>query len=190
MLGEGSMKLLDYDGGKLNVSEYALTIEAFKVLYDRDKSKGKDVAIAELSYVYFMCDIKSPYFGYEEAIRGIKINDSLYKKVKEDELVKVAIAKYNELSKSVEARALDSVMVGVNKMLQYFESVDLTLMNKNGTPVYSSMQLQSNIKNFGGMLKEIKKLREEIEKDSEIQGRIRGGGVLSSREKPKMKKSE
>ena len=40
--------------------------------------------------------------------------------VKEDELILGGIDKYNELCKTVEMRALDSVMIGLQKILKYF----------------------------------------------------------------------
>ena len=55
------MKLFRYEGYEVRVSPEALTLKPFKKLWDRDKSKSKERAILELSFLYFYCDPRSDY---------------------------------------------------------------------------------------------------------------------------------
>lgn len=55
------MKLFKYEGYNLTISEEALTLKPFKVLWNRDKSAHKETATQELGYIYFMEDPRSDY---------------------------------------------------------------------------------------------------------------------------------
>ena len=50
------MKLFTFEGYKLNISEEALCIKAFRELFKRDRSKNKEKAIMELGFIYFYAD--------------------------------------------------------------------------------------------------------------------------------------
>jgi hypothetical protein len=55
------MKLFKYEGYEVRVAPEALTLKPFKKLWDRDKSKTKEKATMELSFLYFYCDPRSDY---------------------------------------------------------------------------------------------------------------------------------
>ena len=55
------MNLFEISEGQLQIQPEAYALRAFKVLWDRDKTKGKDKAIIELAFVYFMTDFKSDF---------------------------------------------------------------------------------------------------------------------------------
>ena len=65
------MNLLTVNDNKVIPSAYALTILEFK-----------NLSIAELSYVYFMCDHNSPFSVYEEEKRNEEVQKSIFKKEK------------------------------------------------------------------------------------------------------------
>ena len=55
------MNLFKYEGYKVVISPEALMLKPFREIYNRDKSKSKDLAFLELSYIYFYCDPRSDY---------------------------------------------------------------------------------------------------------------------------------
>lgn len=55
------MKLFKYENYEVVVAPEALLLKPFKKLWDRDKSKSKDKAIQEMSFLYFYCDPRSDY---------------------------------------------------------------------------------------------------------------------------------
>jgi hypothetical protein len=179
------MSLLTISNNKLEISPYALSIKEFKSIWDRDTSKTKDRAVAELSYIYFMKDIKSTYLPYEESIRGERINKSLSMEVVEDEKIKNAMKTYNDLHKTMSMFILEDSYTAVNSLRAYLREVDLLEVDKNGKPKHSSTQLVANIKNISSIMRELKQLEEDMEKDI-INGkaRVRGGGIAGKREVP------
>ena len=55
------MKLFKYEAYKVTISEEALVLKPFKLIWNRDRSATKNKALTELGYVYFMCDPRSDY---------------------------------------------------------------------------------------------------------------------------------
>ena len=55
------MKLFRYEGYKVTISEEAMMLKPFRVIWERDKTKTKQTALLELGYIYFMCDPRSDY---------------------------------------------------------------------------------------------------------------------------------
>lgn len=55
------MKLFKYEGYNLTISEEAMLLKPFKVLWKRDKARNKENALQELGYIYFMEDPRSDY---------------------------------------------------------------------------------------------------------------------------------
>ena len=55
------MRLFRYENYEVKVAPEALTLKPFKKLWDRDKSRTKEKATLELSFLYFFCDIRSDY---------------------------------------------------------------------------------------------------------------------------------
>ena len=69
------MKLFKYEGFKIEVSPEALQLKPFKLIYNKDKSKNKEQAFLELSFVYFFADPRSDYqyiTDEEDRIEAIK----------------------------------------------------------------------------------------------------------------------
>lgn len=55
------MKLFKFEGYRVIVEPEALLLQPFKTIWNRDKSKSKDIANSELGYVYFFADPRSDY---------------------------------------------------------------------------------------------------------------------------------
>jgi len=87
------MKLFKYEGYNLSISEEAMVLDPFKKLWRRDKTKGKERAIQELGYIYFMEDSRSDYQMYkdrEERSTQVKLGEGLPEDWKPDKLVQEA----------------------------------------------------------------------------------------------------
>jgi hypothetical protein len=68
------MKLFKYENFKLNIAEEAFLLKPFKIIWNRDKTIYKERALAELGYIYFLCDPRSDYmFLTDEEERSAKI---------------------------------------------------------------------------------------------------------------------
>ena len=73
------MGLFDYENFKVVINPDAVIIPPFIDVWERDKSKNKLTATKELSYIYFLCDFKSPYSIYSEADRPSKVKEDFLK---------------------------------------------------------------------------------------------------------------
>lgn len=72
------MKLFKYENYEIVISEEALMLKPFRVLWNRDKTSGKSKALQELSFIYFMYDPRSDYmFIIDEEVRFNDITSSI-----------------------------------------------------------------------------------------------------------------
>ena len=159
-------------------STYALTIQDFKILYDRDKSKDKAVAIKELAYIYFYCDHNSPFAVYTADERNEEVVLSVFgdkSKWKADSKVQTACDKYTKLKETSAVKLLKSATSSVSKLQKYFEDIDLTLMDDNGKPIFNAKDLVMNLSKVGDVVSGLSKLEELVKKEEQKSSKVRGG---------------
>lgn len=93
------MKLLKYEGYKIIISEEAFALTPFKKIWTRDRSSGKDRAIAELGFIYFMTDPRSDYqyiIDEEQRKESIKEGEGLPQSWEPDKIVLEAMGFYSK----------------------------------------------------------------------------------------------
>jgi len=179
------MELFDIEGGKLMLNPTNLFIPEFKALWDRDKSKTKEQAALEISYVAFMCSMASrnPYNAYSERDRKIKItNDTI--RTEPDELIEKALVRYREFQKTANTRLLAGARNAADKLAGYFEKVDFDKVDSYGKPIYSARDLSSNLKEVGNIVKSLVLLENQVQKEQLEQQAVRGGNELGMYELP------
>lgn len=121
------MSLFNLKNNQVVIEPEVLHIPEFKTLWDRDKSKTKDSAYKELSYVFYMYDFNSPYSGTDERKRETAVKKDFIKdeKWKPDEDVLAAGIKYKELSETPLTRLLDAVKLTLDKMTDYLRGTEV-----------------------------------------------------------------
>ena len=154
--------LLTITENKVIPSAYALAIPEFKVL-----------KVNELAFVYFFTDHESPYAPYDEDEREEKLEEDL--KVKASAKVKGAIDKYKELSETSAVKLLKAARASVTKLEKYFKTVDLTMLDDNGKPIYHAKDLVSNLSNMGKVVSSLDELEELVKKQKQRENPNRGG---------------
>lgn len=120
------MKLFKYEGFEVRVAPEALTLKPFKKLWDRDKSKTKEKAITELSFLYFYCDPRSDYqyiTDEEDRLEAVKQGEGLPEDWKPDATLRAAIDFYSSFDSSA-AILLRAAQEGVEKVQKLLK--DLT----------------------------------------------------------------
>ena len=179
------MNLLTIEHNRVAVSPEALTIKAFKDIWERDNSRNKDVAVAELSFVFYTTDYKSVYLAYDADAREQKvIADVIFKKNwKPDTLVKEAQKKYAELQQTPSMALLKDAEIALDKIRYYFRNIDI-VQDVDGS---LTKTLIANIEKLGGVIKGLNMLRELVDKEITENKRLRGAGTLGMREIPKKK---
>ena len=144
-------------------SPYALLIDEFK-----------DLSIKELGYVYFMCDHRSPYSVYDWTKREEEVKESLKLK-KISSKVEGACDKYNELTETSAVKLLKAARESVRKLEVYFRTVDLTMMDDNGKPIFHAKDLINNLEKMAKVVDGLTRLEDIVKKEQQANNPTRGG---------------
>jgi hypothetical protein len=168
------MNIFNLKNNKVIIDPDKLIIPEFKSIWERDKSKDKENAFKELTYVYMLVDFKSPYQAYPEDIREIKIKEDLFKDKnwKPDDLIKSACKKYYELIETPTLRMLNSARIAVEKLSNYFK-----VSNPN------DKSYTANLEKLGKIIESLDKLEEKVKKEQTSETKVRGGGIVKERER-------
>lgn len=181
------MRLFDLKDRNVIVSPEALLIPEFQAIWKRDKTKDKLKAMRELSYVYFVCDYKSPYRSsltlnrLESMVAKDFMKDEAYAP---DPKISAAVDKYKELQKTPSMMLLDASLKTVHNLIDYLQNVDLQERDKNDRPIYKPSDVTSSLKNIGGIVESLSKVRESVEKEMSEQATLRGHRKKGNREDP------
>ena len=173
------MGLFDIKNDVIILNPDAFVIPEFHEIWEDDKKKGKPKATKILTYIYFLCDFKSPYAVYPKHERLKKLENDFLKEdylLAEQPLVKHAIAKYKEFQETPSMRLLESAKVACGKLSDYFETLDFKELDDSGKPVYQAKDVAANLKAVGGIIESLNKTEDQVKKEVTASAKIRGGG--------------
>jgi len=182
------MELFDIEGTNVVLNPDSLFIPEFKRLWNRDKTKQKDMATAEIAYVVFMHNLskENPYNAYSDRDKEGKIKNDLFgdQSWKPDKLVKEAENRYKEFQNTHSARLLHGARTAADRLAEYFENIDFTQLDNYGRPVYSAKELSSNLKDVSNIVKSLNQLQEQVEKEQLEAKTARGDSEIGTYEMP------
>lgn len=122
------MKLFNFKDLKVNIEPEALLLAPFATIWDRDKSEGKDVAMMEFSYVWFMQDLKSDFFSTtdkdERSTQVKKVLINIPKGWKPDKKVKDAEEFYRKHSNTISSNLLRDSRASLAKISETLRDPD------------------------------------------------------------------
>lgn len=171
------MKLFKYEAYKVVISEEALALKPFKVLWNRDRTVNKDKAISELSYVYFMEDPASDYqylVDRDERSKAIIEGEGLDSKWKPDKAVIEAMEFYASF-KTTSALILEDTRYAANNLRKSLRNIDLEAVDDKGKPIYTVASIISAIKQVPQLVKELAEAERSVAREmAENNGRVRG----------------
>lgn len=163
------MKLfnMDTDTYEITIDPEVLLIKEFKAILERDKSKHKTTAIAELSYIWFFADFKSDFGDIlDEDDRTTEIKSAIVGLPKSwvpDDVVKEAVVRYQKLSESVASRLLDEAKVTINNLSKYAKEASKELCSMDSEkPNHDVSKILAFIDKLPNTLSTIKKLQDEV----------------------------
>lgn len=174
--------LLIIENGLLQISPEALVIKEFKKIWNRDRSNKKDKALKELAYIYHVADYQSIYRNYHIDTRESKIRLDVFdnRDWEPDKEITAAVEKYTQLQTTLSMQLLNDVELGLTKLRDYFRDVEFE-EDENGV---AAKNFIANVKAMGDLVKGLKTLRDEVEKELTDSMQLRGGATISKRELP------
>jgi hypothetical protein len=161
--------------GAIEFAPQVLSIEPFKTLW-KNRLPNKQLAVDELSLIFFMNDVRSPYMKTEDSqrLREILLDimpDNL--KWKPDKIVKDCMEKYKELSRTPSMDSLESAWISQRKIDEFLRNVDLNEKDKNGKLVHNVKQIQMMQKDLPNSIKALQTTQRlvmtEMNEDLELQ---------------------
>jgi hypothetical protein len=172
------MDLVQIIDKKAIIREDLALIPEFKTLYTKNK---KDVADKYVSYIYFLCDFKSPYNSYTDEDKERHCKEDFLGDLPETVELKEAIRKYNEFQDTVSMRFLKAAKSGCEKIIEFCNTVDLNERDKTNRPIYKAKEFAETLKQVAAIKQNLEQLEEAVKRD-QIQGRTKGGKAISRRE--------
>lgn len=151
-------------------------LKPFKDLWKRDKTKGKEQALQELAYIYFMEDTRSDYQVYidrEERSNQIKIGEGMKDTWRPDKLVQEA-QKFYAGFKSESALLLEDIRVAITKLREFITTIDLNAVDDKGKPIYTLNTYTATIKQIPELITSLDEAERTIAKESIGGDKVRG----------------
>ena len=165
--------------GVLTVDDNLWGLEKFKKILKRDKSRNKDLALKEMLFIYYYCDIKSDYliidpkFRKEEIIKDIE----LPKDWKIDSTIQDAINFYEERSLTVIGKLYRNALQAANDISEYLANTRELLeeRDKNDKPVTTLQTIVGGISKIKTVMQDLKAAEKELIKEKiETEGKMKG----------------
>lgn len=180
------MKFFRIEDNKLVVEPEVLTVDVFTQIWKRDKTKGKDNALKDFIYIFYMGSFDSPIFFLPEDKRKDEVMKYYIKddKYKADALVVEGISTLKAVNTTPAMLLLQDSYILVDKLRGYFTSVDFKELDDNGKPIYSAKDAMASLANVGKVLESLNKLKETIHKEISEASRTKGGGTTGEFEDP------
>jgi hypothetical protein len=178
------MNLLEISRGAIVINPQALTIEEFRSIWEMDRTKDKDRAVQELSFVYFMADWQSPYKTLNEYDRRERVIKDVFRGARwmPSKEVEAAFHKYElmQAESSPSYLLLRDAREAVNKVRDFFRTVDIEGDIK-GSKMTTLLRTLSSI---ADIIKGLAILEAKVEADMLLSHRVKGGRQIGNRESP------
>lgn len=173
------MELFEIKDDLVTFSPQALSLKPFKALWDKDKSKGKKKAIAELSAVYYYADYKSDFAeildpqAKLETIQTVIVD--LPKDWKPDSKFDEAVEFYKERQQTVTTILYDDAKSAIAKISSFLRDVDLQEKDDRDNFVHDIKKINDVIGGLPKTVETISKLEDLVKKEIQQNNTLRGG---------------
>jgi hypothetical protein len=166
------MKLFKMKDWKLTVDEELWGLKPFKALLDRDKTKEKEVANAELLFIWYWADVKSDYLLLNEKDRLIELKKditALPKNWTKDKLIDEAVVLYKKLSRTILQDLYQKALQSAKDVGDYLENTKALLYerDKADRPVTKISDITRGLKDVKIIMKDLKAAEKEVIKETE-----------------------
>ena len=164
------MKLFKYEGYEVKVAPEALLLIPFKKLWNRDKSKTKENAMLEFSFLYFFCDPRSDYqyiTDDETRMEEVKRSIGCGEDWKPDAVLNAAIEFYRSFDSSA-ARLLKMAAKEIDKVQKTLDE----MTPSNYKELKEQIAAMKMIPEIASMIQEAEKALNTEEEYGEAKGSV------------------
>lgn len=179
------MLLFHMKDWQLTLDEQVWGLKPFKVLLDRDKTKEKTVANAEMLFIWFFTDIKSDmlFLPEKERIEEIKKNiEGLPKDWEIDEAVQNAIDFYNKSSETIIQQLYKNSLKAAQAVGEYLANTEALLNERDSQdrPVYDIKKITNSLRDVKIIMRDLKEAEKEVIKERiDNEGRQKGSQTFN-----------
>lgn len=162
-----------------------LLISPFKEIWERDKTKTKEIAINEFTYIELMVSKKksNPYAGYTDEQRAQKLKEVLFDITwNPDRLIEQGLAKYVEFQKeaSLTYSYYISVCNAAEKMKTFFDTFDMNERNeRTGLPIHRPSDIVRALNETDKVLQNLNAIKEKVEQELFEQTKTKGNKQIN-----------
>lgn len=171
------MRLMKFEGYTLVIEPEALVLKSIKNLWNRDRSKEKGRALAELGFIYFMVDPRSTYSyitNPEDRAAKIILEEGLPSNWKPDKIVEEAMKTYKDSVITTSYLLLEDAKFAVDNLRKYLREMDFTATDDKGKPKYPVNTLATAVNQMTDMAEKLMKtekiVAQEIAENSKMRG--------------------
>ena len=178
----------DKDLYEVTFSPLLLTIEKFKKIVTRDKSKDKDLALKEIAYIYHFADIRSDYMyktNLEERSQEIIKDLKLPKNWKVDADLEEAIKLYKERSVTVNSVLYESACLAAFEIAEYLKETKSLLEERTekGGAVTNINSITGALSKIPSIMRDLTAAHAELIKEQKLtEGRTKGSKSFNTYE--------
>jgi hypothetical protein len=165
------MKLFKVEKWKLIVAEEAWGLLPFKAILDKDKTKEKEIALKEMLFIYYFCDVKSNYLHMPEVdrISEIKRDVGLKEEWVMNPEVKAAVDFYVNRSQTVIERLYSQSLKAASDIGEYLSNTGVLLRerDKADRPVNDISKITNAVQKVPKLMADLKAAYKEVVKEQE-----------------------
>lgn len=155
---------------QLQVQEEIWGLLPFKKILERDKTKGKELAMKEVLFIYFYCDVKSNYLLMKpsDRISEIRHDIGLPDNWKIDDIIQAAIDIYIKEKSVIEQLYMQSLKAA-SDIGDYLENTKALLAERdmNGRPIYDIAKITAALDKVPKLMANLKMAYKEVVKEQE-----------------------
>lgn len=170
------MKVLTYENYEVTIAPEALQLTVFREIWERDKTKDKHIARMELSYIFFMEDVRSDYLvitDLKKRAENICKDMGFPPKWKADAKVKDAMEFYRS-KQPVQAKWLESERLYIDKLEQTMRILDPSRVDEGGRLVNPLNQTTELITRLNKAIIDYTNTEKAVFSDMQKEEKIRG----------------
>ena len=177
--------LFTVENGIAKPTTEALLLSPYKEIWERDKSKDKQLAIKEFTYIEFMTSQleTNPFNGYADEVRHTILQMKLFNESwKPDLLIEKGMVELSTFQKEASPTYsyYISVLKASQKMKDFFDNFDMNEKNdRTGLPVYKPGDITRAMIDTDKVLQNIHAMKKKVEQEVFEQTKTKGNKSIN-----------